>query len=270
MPFERYRELNSLSQSDLSLFLKSPLHFKLKDKIRDKKKSQAMDFGSLYHLAVLEPKKFVKSYALEPKFHPTGEPINKRKKDHREFLDAWKKDQGDKIFVDEDDVTKINEMANAILEHETASSLLKHGLPEHVSEFTIESDGLIANGKARADYIIEHETFGRTVIDVKTSRDASREGFEKSVINYNYDLQSFWYKEAFDADTFIFIVQATEYPYAIGVYNATDAVLSRGEDIARHALKKYFECSKTGVFHGYTNGIEPLSLPRWVNDVDNE
>lgn len=255
-----YRAHSALSYSDLVHLEDSPLHFINRDKLR--KETEAMRKGTLLHMGLLEPTKFKNSFAIEPE-EIDGQPINRRVKAHREFIEQWKKENEGRVFVRREEMDSLTGMLCALGAHKHAKKYFTGGQAE-VAEFG-EWCGVPIKG--RCDYLTEIPGLGRTVVDLKKTQDASPKGFERSIYNYRYYLQAFIYKYLFKADTFVFVaVEDTGMnDFApIGIYRASDALLEKGEELLSKLITIYKEAKQTNNWRGYTDDFEDISLPAWV------
>jgi hypothetical protein len=258
---EIYRQNPAISQSDLKLILKSPLHYIHRDKLHGEE-TAAMKLGSAFHAAVLEPQKFKEDYLQLPSTMPNGEPINRRRKADKEYLAQIALENPSKIALTEDEMDALTGMLNAIVEHPVANSLFQGGVAEQVKFWTDEDYSC----KGKCDYFHpKHPMFGKAVlVELKTALDASPEGFSREVLKRGYDFQAAWYKRGFGADRFISVVVEKAFPYAIGVYDMEEYI-PHGERKIALAFDKLRELDNNdGVSHGYTHTIETLQVPSWV------
>lgn len=140
--------------------------------------------------------------------------------------------------------------------------------------------------------------------DLKTTEDASPEGFAKSIANWRYDVQHAYYMDGTrlaleqgkcnppqegkaelsvywtDPVTgvlcrcrpdfwrgypkhFAFIAVEKKPPYAVGVYVLDSEGVEIGRAQYQHDLRVYAECVRTGVWPGYGDKIQTISLPGW-------
>lgn len=258
MSEDDYRALKALNQSRLALFAKSPLHYKTHDPEKPPTKSQR--FGTLFHMAVLEPSRFKGAYALEPEFMPDGEPINRRVKKHREYLAFWNKENEGKIPVTAGELETITGMLTSLSSNEEAIKYFQTEMTERVAVW--DHNGRLL--KAKADAIIDMPGMGRTVVDLKTTSDASEKGFEKSIYNYCYFLQAYWYLTGFQAQSFVFVAIESGPPYAIGIYRADQSIIDLGEMKAKRWLEYLDWCEKNDKWPGYTKTTSVIGLPAWV------
>ncbi|MGH6656561.1 MAG: PD-(D/E)XK nuclease-like domain-containing protein [Actinocrinis sp.] len=158
-------------------------------------------------------------------------------------------------------------IAGAVLKHPTTGGLFTEGDAE-VSMFWRDAEfGIWLRG--RADYM----TFftGPAIVDFKTTKDASPEGFAKSVYEYGYHRQDPHYREGWasvlgcdwqDID-FIFACVETEPPYLVAAYRVIPAHVELGREQNRIARERFRDCVKSGRWPGYSEEIEDLELPYW-------
>lgn len=166
------------------------------------------------------------------------------------------------------DYAEAETIATAVTEHDTAGALLD-GIDAEVSMFwTCPDTGIWLRGRMDG-----HAQFvGQPVItDLKTTADASPEGFRRSVAKYGYYMQGPWYREGLaaclgcepcDVD-FVFIVIPTVPPYLPMLYRLTGADDERGQLQGRKAREIYRDCTETGTWPSWSDQIEDLAMPAY-------
>jgi len=253
LPQDDYFAHPGINCSGLKQILRSPMHYKASLE-QPFKETNAMQIGSAVHCAILEPNRFYFDYTIAP----AG--LDKRTKEGKsQWADLV---ASGKIILSSDEAASISDMAEAVKAHPTASRLLAQGSAE-VSVFT-EIDGIPA--KARIDWLIP----GSAIVDLKTTDDASPEGFARSVAKYGYDMQAAWYLDCAEqaelgvGDNFIFIAVEKSPPYAIGIYALDAASVQVGRAKCRKALNMYRYCTEYNDWFGYSPDLITLSLPRWA------
>ena len=120
------------------------------------------------------------------------------------------------------------------------------------------------------------------IVDLKTTTDASPEGFAKSVANWNYHVQAPYYMEgmtyaAMQAEIEIapikgFVFLAVEKDACVvngeskgvGVYILDEDAIQQGRNEFRKNLNTYVRCSNENKWPGYSSKVEKLSLPKWA------
>ncbi|WP_228368211.1 PD-(D/E)XK nuclease-like domain-containing protein, partial [Klebsiella pneumoniae] len=121
--------------------------------------------------------------------------------------------------------------------------------------------------------------FDGIVGDVKTTDDASPEGFARSIATWGYDVQHPYYldtlnlalqqqvdcsvKHPTSARQFVFLVVEKKPPHAVAVYVLDAASVDLGRAKYRASLNTYAECKRTGVWPGYGDKVQTISLPQW-------
>lgn len=259
MTNEQYRAHEAVSYSDLIWMEKSPWHFINRNSLR--KETPAMRLGTLLHLAVLETNKFKNSWAMEPTEMPDGTEINRRVKAHREYLAGWKQTNEGKIFVRQEEMDMLTNMVNVIQVDPNSVSLLSKG----AAEVPVFGEIAGVKMKARCDYIIDnHPIYGRVVVDLKKTQDASEFGFSRSIYNYRYHCQAWLYKTLFNADHFMWIaIEETQNVPPPAIYRCHESVLDQGENLTMNLLNKLKACREQKRYHGYTDGVKDAFLPSW-------
>lgn len=164
------------------------------------------------------------------------------------------------------DYDEAKAIADALLTHPTAGGLLSDGDAE-VSMFWQDPEfGIWLRG--RCDYMT---LFGgqQVIVDVKKTKDASPEGFAKSVYEYGYHRQDPHYREGWaailgcdwqDID-FVFAVVEPEPPYLVATYRIKPEHADLGREQNRIARERFRDCMKADRWPGYSEEIEDLELP---------
>ena len=101
-------------------------------------------------------------------------------------------------------------------------------------------------GKCRPDWLSKD---GNTVVDLKTTKDASPKSFQRSISEFGYHIQSAWYlrglrKLDIPAKEFIFIEIEKTAPYCIGVYRADEDMINAGMSEVEKSLELLKMCQR--------------------------
>ena len=211
----------------------------------------AMRLGSLVHCAVLEPDELNSRYAIAP---------DRRTKDGKATA-AMLAASGIEA-VTAADMELAMAMAASVRSHQAAAELLRNGKAEQSFWWDDVDTGLRC--KCRPDWY-----YGATVVDLKTTTDASPQGFAKSVANWRYHVQQAHYTAGTFAERFVFIAVEKTYPYAVGVYELDATAMNVGYALRRNNLQTIADCRAINEWPGYSQGIQNLSLPGWALAVDN-
>lgn len=274
LPAEQYhrRELGVASSSVIKMLLnKSPAHYRAWVDGHDQPDTPAMTFGRAYHCRVLEPARFAAEYASEPAnapARPTDAMRNAQKpsdssKARVAFWDAWDAVNAGRTVLSADDYTRIEAMHAALMAHPVAAGIMRDGQSEVTMQWTDEVTGVAC--KARADWWVP----GRFVMDLKTTDDASPQGFARAVAKYGYHVQHAHYCDGARAcgqpvRHYLILAQEKEPPYAVGVYHLDAGAELRGFELRERGLQLMRQCAETNTWPGYGTGITELSLPAYA------
>jgi exodeoxyribonuclease VIII len=257
---EYHQDTSRISKSGLDLFSKSPKHYwaKYLDPNREPEQpTKALIQGNAVHVAILEPEKFQGEFAVMPAF-------NGRTNDGKEKKEIWLASNEGKTIIDMDTYELCMRLRDSVFAHPAAAALLKSGRAEETIRFTDPDTG--APCKCRPDWV----TPDGIIVDLKTTEDASAEGFGRSSVKYRYHVQSAFYTDGFTVDrnyapeAFIFIAIEKTAPFQVAVYHADDATLQLGRDTYIPELHRYVACRNTNLWPGYGDEIQRLTLPAWA------
>ena len=256
---DEYNLREGVRASILKEILRSPAHAR-EMMSNPKPPTIAMELGTLVHSAILEPDVFEK-YVVAPKFDRRTTVGKAAAKDFEEA-------NSDRVQVDEETFQIVGGCLESVYSHPIAKELLSQGRCEMT--VTWEEDGLKC--KARPDVYQPG-----ILIDVKTTRDASPQGFARQVASLKYHLQAAHYLKGVSAvsglhhETFIFVAVETTPPFAVGVYQLDFGSLERGEYLWRQAIDRYRQCLTLDEWPAYSNEIQSLGLPAWAfGDLEEE
>jgi exodeoxyribonuclease VIII len=112
------------------------------------------------------------------------------------------------------------------------------------------------------------------IVDVKTAKDASPEGFGRAAYNYSYDMQSAMYTDAVRSVTgrelpYVLVVAESAPPYAVSVFFVPSWIVERGRRDYRALLAQVAACRASGAYPGYSLEPMELQLPRWAAINEN-
>lgn len=251
MPADAYHATDAVSASLLKQIAKSPAHAKAYLQ-QQQEPTPAMLFGTAFHTCVLESERFAEDYAVFE-----GDKRTKEGKANYERLVT----EG-KTIITATDYATITAMASAIGDHPAASKLVRGDGQTEVSMFwEDESTGLQC--KCRPDIWIAQGR-GSVIVDLKTTEDASPEGFARSIQSYGYGIQAAHYLAGSGADAFIFVAVEKKEPYAVAVYQLDALSLEISEMKRRDMLQLWASCRESDSFPAYSDECQLISLPGWV------
>lgn len=240
----------AVSASHLHAIARSPYHYwsrYLDSNRKPVEPTAAMRLGTLVHTAVLEPDELLQRYGVAP---------DRRTKDGKAVAERMA--AAGIEAVSEADMTLALSMASSVRNHPAAAALLKQGKAEQSFWWDDAATGLRC--KCRPDWY-----YGTTVVDLKTTTDASPAGFAKSVATFRYHTQASHYLAGLHgAERFVFIAVEKTAPYAVAVYELDAAALAAGEQLRQRDMRVIADCHATKEWPGYGDDCQTLSLPSWA------
>jgi len=257
MTREEYDRVQRVNWSTLKELGRSPVHYRHR-LLTPRTDTDAMKLGRAVHVAVLEPEHFFSQYVL------WDEGIRRGK-----VWDAFKKKYAGSEILKRDEYDLCLAIQAAVRSHPDAAPLLHHGEPESTMLWTDAATGLECKG--RVDY-------GQpaTITDLKTTRDASQDGFGREAWRLDYQAQLAMYQDGWAESHAgvrpdVMIVAVENYaPHVVQVYRVADAVLEAGREHYRGLLETLKECRTSGQWPGYATGVMDLMPPRWAMESDEE
>lgn len=279
-PAETYyqRRLDEVSASGLKQILRSPAHFKHWCEHPDNdKQSPALTFGRALHCAVLEPDVFASTYLVLPADapqRPTAAMLGAKKRSPESearcaWWAAWDADNAGKIMLSASDYDRVQGMAESARAHPIARGLLAGGQREVT--FRWQDEATWMNCKSRADLYAP----GEFLMDLKSCRDASPEGFARAVAAYQYDVQQAHYLDGIrtcgdSIRWFVFLAIESEAPYVCQPHILDTRAEERGWNLRQRAMKRQLECLTNGRWPGYSDNLNELALPAYAYYQESE
>lgn len=256
---EQYHSDPAVSSSHLKAVMQSPYHYwsRFVDPNRSPvEPTAAMKLGSLAHCAILEPDELLQRYGIcAPRNTKAG-------KEQAAAMEA----EGIEV-VTASDMALAMGMAAAVRNHRAAAALLQHGKAEQSFWWTDTATSLRC--KCRPDWY-----YGSTVVDIKTTTDASPQAFARSVATFGYHVQAAHYLEGLSdrCQRFVFVAVEKVYPHAVAVYELDSEALALGRTMRDNGMDVIAGCHAAGVWPGYGDTfIQTISLPKWAtNPIETE
>lgn len=279
IPAEDYhqRELGVVSAGVLrKLTEQTPAHYRFWVSEGDEGDTPAKVFGRAYHDRVLLPELFAKRYVGEPSDAPqrptdamrNAKNPNESSIERVAFWNDWDARNAGKIVMPAKGFALIETMHAALMSDPEIAELFGEGDSEVTLLWNDEATGLCC--KARADRWIKH---ARKMVDLKTTEDASKRGFGRSVVKYGYDITHAHYSEGARAcgepiEQYLIVAQEKKPPYLAAVYQLDAAGESRGYELRKRGMETMAACLATNDWPGYPRGVQPLPLPDLA--IENE
>lgn len=174
------------------------------------------------------------------------------------------------------ELAQVEAMAKAVRDHPIAGPLFTPGTGQaELSGFWQDQRTGIWR-RFRTDWV--KNGGDRTIaVDLKTTVDASPEALERAIYNLGYNQQAAWYLDGLravglaDHDAqFMFVFVEKTPPYLITVTGLDLTSLRIGAARNARAIDRYRECTETGHWPAYVDGVTYLSLPPWAEKNDTE
>ena len=275
MSNEAYHAADGISKSHTDAAAAGPQHYWAKyiDPNRQPfAPTDDMRIGTLIHAAVLEPDEVGNRYIVLPEEapnRPTSRQINAKKPSPETLaaIDWWRefeeKAKGKEIVPAEWLETAWN-CRKAIFAEPYASRLLSNGGTAEQSIFATDPEtGILM--KCRPDFL----TPQGIMVDIKSARDASEDGFGRAIGDRRYYVQHPFYGDTFKhafGETmkhFFFVAVEKTYPYNVGVYYLDEEQIEKGRERYKKDIRVIQEVrSGNGEYPG---GYTAKTGPRRAN-----
>jgi len=257
-----YHKCSGISNSKLCLIEKSAATLKYAMDNPDDSEKHHFSFGKAVHTIVLEPENFNQDFAVKP------DAFRRNSINYKE----WKKDNLDKVEIEEKDLSKFQAIANMVMESSTARKALS-GHYEMSFFWTDSETGVLC--KCRPD--ITHSYAGM-LVDLKKTADISPDAFAKSIFNFKYHIQGPWYLDGVaqalqqskididfvKPDKFLFLVVEDKPPFLVATYELEPEFMDEGRKRYRKNLNYYAECLKEDKWPGLSDKVVTLSSKSWM------
>lgn len=251
-----YHASSAISKSGLDLIRKAPALFKWRRE-NPQEPTPAMRLGTLTHSAVLEPDSFANSVVARP------EGIDRRTSAGKAEWNAFEIEANGREIIAAEEMAKLEAIRDAVRAHPAAAKALA-GSPTIEQSIFWEIDDVAC--RCRPDCVTERGV----IVDLKTTRDASPDGFAKSIAGYRYHVQAAYYSDGYEAAFgeaprgFVFIAVETESPYLVAVYVASEAMVIRGRADYLADLETFRRCRDADEWPGYSAAPLTIDLPKWA------
>lgn len=265
MPMEDYQAAHGISQSRLKLLARTPAHLQYATQ-HPKPSTPDQIFGTVAGIAIFEPEKLESCCHVKPANYQNAKGEWKKWNGNAKECKDWLGAREDRPILSQEAFTNVLGVRDAVFAHPGAALALREGKAEQ--SFFSEDPETGLQLKARLDW-----TSGNTIVDLKTTGDASNAGFAKTIANFSYHLQAAFYLDiaallGFQMDHFVFIVAEKEPPYCVAVWELDPVDVEIGRGAYRRLLSRYLECVTKDQFPAYSPNIERISLPAYARKAD--
>lgn len=270
IPNAEYHGGLGISKSGLDIIARSPMHYQFsRQAANDSEPTAAMRIGTAAHTLILEPENFAAEYAVAP------EGIDRRTKEGKQLWADFQAEADGKIVLKGEEMDQLEGMRDAVMAHPAAHQLLTGcaGAAELSAYWNDPETGALC--RCRPDF---WRTDG-VLVDLKTTDDASPDGFAMSVQKFRYHVQAPFYldgcRQAIEhggedlpitpgaPTAFVFIAVEKKPPHAVAVYALDFDSLEIGREEYQRDLQTYAECTAADNWPAYGEQIQRLGLPEW-------
>jgi exodeoxyribonuclease VIII len=243
-----YRAFPALNQSAAKHLLTSPAHYQAYVRM-PQEETKALRFGTFVHSAILEPHTLNDLYATAPD-------CDKRTKEGKAMWSEFATANAGKTILDAEE---------SAIGHLVASSarfaLKRLGVEFDATEVMYHVDYNGVPLKAAIDGVA-----GDYLWDIKTTDDASAAGMLKSIRNYRYNLQAYWYRLVYELATgrrplgFRFLFVEKEPPFATAVCEIGPDLMSWAIADFEKAVTLYKACTESDVWPSYPEEVQVIDV----------
>ena len=246
----------AVSQSQLKVLrYGTPRHLRHQI-LHPKDPTPAMELGSAVHSSILTPDLFDSGYvrALEG---------DGRKKEVKEARARQAAEFPGCVPMKPEDYDRCLAMRHEVLAHKDASVLLDCQRKELTAVWEDEATNLLC--RARMDAVSDD---GTIIVDVKTTRDASREAFSRAIYQFGYEVQAACSVDGavangLPATLFAIIAVEVDPPHCVCVFQISGEAIDAGRQELRRLMQIYSDCVDRDEWPSYRSPVE-ITLPAYA------
>lgn len=267
---EQYHtDLSAVARGDVVSMLDSPQHMAARRQraYEPEPRNDALRIGQLVHLMLLEPSKFKERICIMPKFSgltKDGRPSTQSAESKRMKAEWYSQLPPNAAVVEADELAMLFGMAKSLSRNAAAMAIFEGALFEQTVYYRDPVTGLKC--RVRPDIINR----GLDVLaDLKTTRSADFEDFQRAAWNSRYDIQLAMYSEGVRCVTGELpssrpiIALEKDPPYSCVVFPIDETMREKGLADYRRGMNRIAECVASGEWVGYPEMMD-LSLPKYA------
>lgn len=262
IPMSRYLELDAIHAGTIKTTLRRSASYAALDQVTVRESTPAQVRGTAIHMAVLEPELFDLHYAVLPDDHDGR---TKAGKDATASIVA----QG-KIPLKAPVWRACEALRDLAWQNRTVAQLLEQSETEVTAVWREDGDPCVA----RADVL---GRAARTIVDLKTTDDASPRAFARTAGEYGYHLSAAWYQRGFSAlgadidHWWMLALEADEKieHFAVALYALDPHAIETARAQVQRGLELWRGWKSAGTRLAYPPTIQPLLIPAWaLQEID--
>lgn len=261
IPFQEYLAWDAFSKSQVPSMLRSPKHWQRF--MASPPKTDALRQGSVTDCLVFEPHLFDSQYWVKPAEYVNDKGESKKWSGNANVCkDATAKAAAaGKVAITRQEKQLALLWKRAVMNHRTAKQFLNHGTPQ-VSCVWVDPDTGVTC-KCRFDWL------SSPIVDLKTTVDASLDGFPREANKYFYYVQGAMYSDAWfilkdERKAFMIVAVEKSAPFCVGVYHFGNKSLTVGRKQYKRALSDFATMKRQGRLWGYSDFAEAVDIPHWA------
>lgn len=249
LPDYIYRRIKALNITYAKLFNQSPAHVwtAFNDPASIVSPTYAMEVGTAFHWLVLEPEKFEKHVKLD-------KALSKNSSDYK----SWRQEVSSQdLVIKAADYVAVRTMADKMMEKKSVQKYIAPGGYREMAMLWFEPEFEIWC-KGKIDFITID---GQALVDLKKTQNASKFGFLKSIVNYEYYTQAAHYMRGFETcmgyrpREWVWMAAEQKPPNESNVFVADPVEIDMAEDKVLTWYARFAECLRTGHWPGYPDEI---------------
>jgi len=266
---QQYIELEGINQSALQNLYRGTKYFDYK--INNNIPTKEMIFGTQVDEYVLTPKFFKEKYFI------LAEKIDKRTKEGKkksEELEETLKNEC-KTLITQDELDILKNVHASLMSHKWSAKFLRKFQPQICYDFSVEDEkeNWCIDCKCRIDGLIETKK-EPIIFDLKTTSDATFDGFTKKIFTYGYHIQAAFYLDGYYKNTgkhakyYIIAIENKE-PFQVAVYELSEdnGLINIGRTEYLNLIRKYRDM----VFNKEQNDLNnnkilKIEVPKWYSN----
>ncbi len=269
MTNEEYHAKEGLSASGIKLLLECPRKYWWRYVLKNKSEAtKALTEGTEFHTFILEREEFDKRYYAIPSDTNT----DRRTKEGKANCEAMQLAAGARQLIDTKRIEVLTDMRASLYSLPRLAAVLANGQAEQAIFWQDQESGIWL--KTKPDYI---NSKVKTVVDLKTTEDASYEGFSRSIYKWGYHIQGAMQADGVKAltgesYTSIYLPVEKSAPYCSAAYMINESDLDHGRTDYHKAIAIYKKCIESDYWPSYSeyeeNGkresLKEISIPYWA------
>jgi hypothetical protein len=271
---ERGKQEFIVSNSMLKDFAKCPRKWRVGGE--PERDSDACRWGELIDARALSPSKFEKRFAVCPAMYPC-EPTKKDPRTEKKwtrqatYCNEWESARfGEgRLVIKADEFNSSRDAIGRLQNDEGIAALLACSQTQvHVAaEYRDRATGITVPVKGLIDLVPYKNApfYGRTLADLKTTRNASARNWVREVFQYGYAIQAALYLDLYTAATgedrtsFIHVLSESTPPYEPGKRLLTQEFVEIGRRFYHSTLSLYCACLARDVWPSYDDSHDNIN-----------